>query len=73
MFHIFCEEMLDMKPRGGVLQKILTGVCRPWYGTLYPIVGQMLDKIIPYCRANFNKISKIGQQNDKIMFENAEF
>ena len=31
----------------GVLGKKLTGVCRPWYGTLYPIVGQILDKDIP--------------------------
>ena len=55
----------------GVLQKNLTGVCHPWYGTLYPIVGQILDKIIPYCRANFYKIFKTGHRTEKIFSEYA--
>ena len=59
--------------RGGHLTKFLTGVCRPWYDTLYPIVGQILDKTTPYCRANFPKIFKNGQQNDIILSENAKF
>ena len=46
---------------GGFLGKILTGLCRPWYYTLYPIVGQILDKIIPYCR------------NDMILSKKADF
>ena len=59
------------KPGGGeVLQKILTGVCRPWYDTLYPIVGQILDKIIPY---NIGQIFKIGPRSDIIFSKNANF
>ena len=74
IYYILCLKAILGYPGGGATsKKKLTGVCRPWYGNLYPIVGKILDKVIPYCRANLYKIFKIGHQNDIILSENAKF
>ena len=61
-----CDELV---PRVFFFFKLI-GVCRPWYGTVYPIEGQILDKIIPY---NIGQIFKIGPRSDIIFSKNANF